>query len=156
MDVVYWASVNEDFSLLISIRESLRPKPIDTTKTTPKRPVPSSVKFLFWLEVRIVSFLLLNSQLSFVSQNFTSPVKIEVPREGQVLCMNDFKLYLGRHEIERTDKYMVWNHKEEQWKPLEWDGFLYLGFERFIYFRREDVTCLPEFSSYRFGLSENM
>ncbi|KAJ3561622.1 hypothetical protein NP233_g10083 [Leucocoprinus birnbaumii] len=121
---------NEEFNLLLSIRESLKPRRRRVDVSPSPALVPSNIQFIIWLE------------------NFDWAASMEVPRpSGGAFCLNDYKIVLGEHGVERGNSIEVYHPGSRSWAPIEWDKFIYPGSAPHLFFRIQGVTCMPDFST---------
>ncbi|KAJ3563276.1 hypothetical protein NP233_g9044 [Leucocoprinus birnbaumii] len=121
---------NEELNLLLSIRESLKPRRRRVDVSPSPALMPSHIKFIIWME------------------NFAWATLVNVPRpSGGAFCLNDYKVILGEHEIERGNRVELYHSGSRTWAVLEWDRFVYPGTAEQLFFRIQGVTCMPDFST---------
>lgn len=142
LDIKNLLRSNEEFGTLIATRESLR----RSTSTgnnfvQPTHPEPStaiysrSVTLYFWVE------------------NWDRPRSVDVPRTaGGAFHISDHKIALGDVEVEKGTKYELFDHITRSWHPILWDTAIFPGQDSTLFFRRQGVTCLPDFSMLALGI----
>ncbi|KAJ3567706.1 hypothetical protein NP233_g6191 [Leucocoprinus birnbaumii] len=126
LDLQSLSENNEEYKLLLTIRESLRPMTRRRGNRSPSpSPLPTSIEFLVWPE------------------NFSYPTRISVPRPAAgAFCLNDYKVIFGEHSIERGMNMEMYYAGSQYWAAVEWDKFIYLGSTSQILLRACGVKCM--------------
>ncbi|KAJ3563029.1 hypothetical protein NP233_g9206 [Leucocoprinus birnbaumii] len=86
--------------------------------------------------------------LVFWTQNDCDPCVLEVPYGSGTIALSDHKLLLGKHGIERSDSYAIYDIAAKSWSAAEWDTYMICDEGETLLFRLTSVSRFHNFDLY--------